>query len=162
MLPVLEEAVQAGILVHEDERLAFRHDLLREALYKDMGAGIPSSLHLDAGRALAASGAAPLDVAHHLVLGPAAEDDMAVDWLVAAANQAIHLGTKADLLESALERLPSTDRRSADIGAEAVTVLGQSGRVGDAEALADRLGADLDEGRWVPLPRRRGGSGSSS
>jgi hypothetical protein len=27
MLPVLEEAVQAGILVHEDERLAFRHDL---------------------------------------------------------------------------------------------------------------------------------------
>jgi hypothetical protein len=145
MLPVLEEAVQTGILVHEDERLAFRHDLLREALYEDMGAGVRASLHLDAGRALAAAGAAPLDVAYHLVRAPVAEDALAVDWLVAAERQAIDLDTKAELLESALERLALADRRSAEIGARAIVVLGRAGRVAAAEALAERLRTSVDE-----------------
>jgi DNA-binding CsgD family transcriptional regulator len=145
VLAVLEEGVRAGIVVHDGERLAFRHDLLREALYADMGVAVRRSLHLKAGRALAAAGGAPLEVAHHVVRGPAAQDDTAVDWLLAAVRHAIDLGTKAELLESALERVTAADRRSAEIGAKAIVIMGQTGRVADAEALADRLRVSLDE-----------------
>jgi ATP/maltotriose-dependent transcriptional regulator MalT len=151
LVPVLEEATRAGIVVHDDDRLAFRHDLLREALYEDMGTAIRQSLHLEAGRALAAAGASPFQVAHHLMRGPAAKDDMAVEWLLAAAKQAIDLDTKAELLESALERLPPGDRRSAEIGAKAITVLGRTGRVADAEDLADRLRTGLDQAAAAQL-----------
>jgi DNA-binding CsgD family transcriptional regulator/tetratricopeptide (TPR) repeat protein len=145
MLPVLEEAVEAGILVHDDDRLAFRHDLLRETLYEDVGAAVRAAMHLEAGRALAAAGAEPLGVAYHLVRGPIARDDMAVKWLVDAAEQAIHRGTEADLLEAALERLPPNDPRSVEIGVETIVVLGQTGRAVDAETLADRLRGSLDQ-----------------
>ena len=133
-------------MVHDGDRLAFRHDLLREALYEDMGTAVQRSRHLAAGRALAAGGAAPLEVAYHLVRAPATEDDMAVDWLLAAAYQAIDLNTKAELLDNALRRLAPTDPRSAEIGAEAIACLGEAGRVADAEALAERLRVHVGAG----------------
>ena len=110
VLHVMEDAIRAGIVVDDGDRLAFRHDLLREALYEDMGTAVQQSRHLAAGQALAAGGAAPLEIAYHLVRAPATEDDLAVDWLLAAARQAIDVNTKADLLESALQRLAPTDR----------------------------------------------------
>jgi DNA-binding CsgD family transcriptional regulator len=141
VLNVMDDAVRAGIVVQDGDRLAFRHDLLREALYEDMGTAAQRSRHLAAGRALVTGGAAPLEVAYHFVRAPATEDDMAVDWLLAAAGQAIDFSTKAELLESALQRLPPTDQRAAKIGAKAIDCLGVAGRVADAEALADRLRA---------------------
>ena len=145
VLPVLDDAVRASILVHDGDRLAFRHDLLREALYEDIGVAVRQSLHLQAGRYLAAAGGTPLEVAHHLLRGPETEDNMAVDWLLAAAHQTIDLDTKAELLERALDRCPAVDRRSAEIGAKAIVIMGQTGRMADAQALADRLRASLAE-----------------
>jgi DNA-binding CsgD family transcriptional regulator len=146
VLHVMDDAVRAGIVVPDGDRLAFRHDLLREALYEDMGTADQRSRHLTAGRALATGGAAPLEVAYHLVRAPATEDDMAVGSLLAAAGQAIDNNTKAELLESALQRLAPTDPRSAEIGAEAIACLGAAGRVADAEALAERLRARVGAG----------------
>ena len=56
VLHVVDDAVRAGIVVHEGDRLAFRHDLLREALYDDMGTSVQQSRHLAAAHALAAGG----------------------------------------------------------------------------------------------------------
>ncbi len=100
VLEVMDEAVRAGIFVPEGDRLAFRHDLLREALYEDMGVAAQRSRHLAAGRALATGGTAPLEVAYHFVRALVTEDDMAVDWLLAAAGQAIDINTAAELLEA--------------------------------------------------------------
>ena len=143
VLQVVEEAVRAGIVIHEGDRLAFRHDLLREALYEDMGTSVQQSRHFAAARALAAGRAAPLEVAYHFVRAPEMEDDMAVEWLLAAARQAIDFSTRAELLQSVLQRLPSTDPRRAEIGAEAIDCLGQGGRVADVEALVERLRVHL-------------------
>ena len=55
LLPVLDDAARAGILIDDRGRLAFRHELLRSALYDDMGTAIRQSLHLEAARALAAA-----------------------------------------------------------------------------------------------------------
>ena len=145
VLEVMDEAVRAGIFVHEGDRLAFRHDLLREALYEDMGSAAQRSRHLAAGRALA-DGGPHLEVAYHFVRAPVTEDDMAVDWLLAAAGQAIDINTTAELLESALQRLAPTDPRAAEVAAEAITCLGGAGRVADAEALAERLRAHVGAG----------------
>ena len=51
LLPVLDDAARAGILIDDRGRLAFRHELLRSALYDDMGAAIRQSMHLEAARA---------------------------------------------------------------------------------------------------------------
>ncbi len=47
--------------------LAFRHPLIREALYAEMPAAVRAAWHRDAGHALAAAGAAPDRVARQLL-----------------------------------------------------------------------------------------------
>jgi hypothetical protein len=143
VLEVMDEAVRAGIVVPDGERLAFRHDLLSEALYEDMGTAAQRSRHLAAARALATGGAAPLEVAYHTMRAPAIQDAAAVDWLLAAVGPAIDATTQAELLESALQRLAPTDPRAPEIAHQAIIRLGRAGRVTDAEALAARLRAHV-------------------
>ena len=151
LLPVLNEAVKAGILIDDEGRLGFRHDLLRAALYDDTGTAIRQSLHLEAARALAARGAAPLEVAHHILRGPSSTDHATVETLLAASRQTIHLGTKVELLTGAFERLPVGDSRSVDIAVKTIVILGQTGRAADAEALAARLRPTLGVGDQARL-----------
>ena len=47
--------------------LAFRHPLIREALYAEMPASVRAAWHRDAGHALASAGAAPDRVARQLL-----------------------------------------------------------------------------------------------
>lgn len=53
LLQPLEEAGEAGVLDTSGERLAFRHDLVRDALYQSIPLALRLGLHRDAGRALA-------------------------------------------------------------------------------------------------------------
>ena len=139
LLPVLDDAVRAGILIDDGGQLAFRHDLLRSALFDDMGMAIRQSLHLEAARALAAAGASPLEVAHHIQRTSGSSDDSAIETLLAAADQTIHLDSKVELLTAALQRLPATDSRSVDVAVKTIVFLGLTGRGVDAEGLAARL-----------------------
>jgi ATP/maltotriose-dependent transcriptional regulator MalT len=139
LLPVLDDAARAGILIDDRGRLAFRHDLLRAALYDDMGTAIRQSLHLEAARALTAAGAPPLEVAHHILRTSATSDDAAIETLLAAANQTIHLAGKVELLSAALQRLPAKDARSVDVAVKTMVLLGLTGRGADAESLAARM-----------------------
>ena len=50
LAPVLEEAIRAGVLTDAGDRLRFRHDLLREALYEDLPASLRLALHREAAR----------------------------------------------------------------------------------------------------------------
>jgi predicted ATPase len=71
---VLAEAIRARVLEDDGDRLRFRHDLLREALYEDLPASVRVGLHREAGQRLAASGAAALQVAEHLARGAGTGD----------------------------------------------------------------------------------------
>jgi DNA-binding CsgD family transcriptional regulator len=139
LLPVLDGAARAGILIDDRGQLAFRHDLLRSALADDMGTAIRQSLHSEAARALAAAGASPLEVAHHIQRTSGSSDDSAIETLLAAAGQTIHLGSKVELLTAALQRLPATDSRSVDVAVKTIVCLGLTGRGVDAEGLAARM-----------------------
>lgn len=133
----LHQAIQGGVLTGDATRLAFRHDLIREALYQSMPQALRHPLHLQAATALLETGVAPEEVAEHVVRGAEAGDLEAVQLLRTAAAQA---GTRspaiaADLLTHALELAPepgpALDAAQADLALFRLS----SGRLADSEAL---------------------------
>jgi DNA-binding CsgD family transcriptional regulator/tetratricopeptide (TPR) repeat protein len=83
MVPALDEAGATGVLTTSSDgtALAFRHPLIREALYAELPAAVRGAWHRDAGHALAAAGAAPDRVARQLLraLGGISEDRVGLD-----------------------------------------------------------------------------------
>lgn len=85
----LGATVDAGVLEPaEDRQLAFRHALVRDAIYEDIPVPVRAALHLQVARALADAGAPALTVAHHMAIGGGPGDRDAVRWLHEAARQA--------------------------------------------------------------------------
>ena len=138
LLPALGEALRAGLLGEAEAQLAFRHDLVREAIYGDLPLSVRQGLHREAGRALAAAGAPPGRVATHLALGATPGDAEAVEWLRRAARQAAPRapGVAADLLGRAIELIDPADPARDRLLVEQVDALGWAGRMRDSEALA--------------------------
>ena len=141
MVNNIQEAVRAGVLVEADERLAFHHELVREAVYSNLPRSVRRALHLQAGRALAAAAAPPGQVAAHLAIGAVPGDQEAIQWLRRAAQLA---GRRAPsvavgLLERATELLAATDPERVSVAAELVAILAWSGRLHEAEAKAREL-----------------------
>jgi DNA-binding CsgD family transcriptional regulator len=67
LVSALDEARTLGVLADSGAGLAFRHPLIREALYAEMPASVRAAWHRDAGHALASAGAAPDRVARQLL-----------------------------------------------------------------------------------------------
>jgi DNA-binding CsgD family transcriptional regulator/tetratricopeptide (TPR) repeat protein len=69
LVPALDEARASGVLTDAwgGVGLAFRHPMIREALYSELPAAVRSAWHRDAGHALAAAGASPDRVARQLL-----------------------------------------------------------------------------------------------
>lgn len=133
----LSEAMAAGVLEETGARLAFRHDLLREALYLDLAAPLRASLHLQVGRALAAAGVNAVLVAEHLALGATTGDGQAVAWLHDAARLTMPQapGSAVDLLGRALEIAGHQDHARYGLLVDLATASLWSGRITEAEAL---------------------------
>ena len=69
LVPAIDEARACGVLTEAagGAGLAFRHPLIREALYAELPAAVRAAWHRDAGHALAAAGASPDRVARQLL-----------------------------------------------------------------------------------------------
>ncbi|WP_370968634.1 BTAD domain-containing putative transcriptional regulator [Amycolatopsis sp. cg9] len=104
LLEPLEEAVAANVLIDTGTQLAFRHPLLRQALYDRLPAATRAALHRQAAEALAGIGAPVKRVAEQLVAAPATVDEWVLDWLAghhaAVSNRAPLIAV--ELLERAL------------------------------------------------------------
>ena len=143
LLPALGAAVAAGLLTESGDRLAFRHDLVRDAVYTDLPVAVRKGLHRHAGEVLGAAGAPVERVAGHVALGAEPGDTEAVSWLRRAAHTAAPRApaTAVRLLERALEIVDSGDPQRDLLSAELIEPLLSHGRLGDAETLArDVLG----------------------
>ena len=77
LMPVIDSAMMAGVLVDAGPRLGFRHALIRQVLYEGLPAALRAALHLQAAQALAAAGAPPERVAGQLVPGPGEQSPLA-------------------------------------------------------------------------------------
>ena len=137
LLQPARKALLAGVLEERESRLAFRHDLIREAIYEDLPEDVRSALHLEVGRRLARSSAPTLQVAEHFALGAQPGDAEAIEWLHAAAHETARSAptVAVKLLERALD-LEDADERRAALLADLVPTLLWSGRPQEAEARA--------------------------
>jgi DNA-binding CsgD family transcriptional regulator len=139
----LQEAVAARILVGSGAELAFRHQLIRQALYESMPTALRTALHAEAARELAATDADALSVAQQLFAARQPGEGWARAWLVRTAStlttQAPQLA--ADLLRGELEKAPSGDEARDGLMASLVRALLA---VGSYDEAAERA--------WVALP----------
>ena len=150
LLPLIDEAIKGGVLEEYEDVLAFRHDLVRDAVYNDMPKSVRQRSHRDVARALAAAGSPARRVAAQFARSAEPGDGEAVSWLRrAAAEEAQRSPTlSADMLEQAVGLLAPSDPALDEIQAERVQALVWAGRVSEASILAaevlSRLGdADL-------------------
>ena len=107
----LQEAVAARILVGSGSELAFRHQLIQQALYESMPGALRTGLHAEAARELAATDGDALSVAQQLSAAGQAGESWARAWLL---KNAPALTTRApqlavDLLRRELDETPSGD-----------------------------------------------------
>ncbi|MBO4208984.1 ATP-binding protein [Micromonospora echinofusca] len=108
LIAPLEDAMVAGVVVSGgDDRLEFRHPLVREALYESMPGAVRAGLHRQAARALAEAGGSVRAVAEQLLAGRSVADEWTTGWLEQYApslvNQALEVAV--DLLRLGLEHV---------------------------------------------------------
>jgi DNA-binding CsgD family transcriptional regulator len=148
LMPVLEAAGSAGVLVEAGMRLGFRHGLIRQVLYEGMPTGLRMALHLQAARTLAGADAPPERVAAQLVSvgvrSPEADlpvDDWMVAWLAGAAPVLVYRVPRVaeEILRAVLGQLSAGDPRRADLEASLVAALFRLEEYEEAERAGARL-----------------------
>ena len=126
--------VSAGIM-KSGGSVAFRHPILRTAIYDDLSRAERERLHHAAATILRKRGAPPDQVAAHVMYTEPAADSAAVELLRDAARDSLALGDAvgaASLLSRALDEPPSSGKRAA-----VMLELGRAyARAGAPEAIA--------------------------
>jgi tetratricopeptide (TPR) repeat protein len=137
----LAEAVRAQVLEDDGNRLRFRHDLIRDAIYEDLPGSVRSGLHREAGQRLARSGAPALLVAEHLARGARTADAEAIGWLTRAAREAAPTSpdVAADLLERAMGLMGPANAARDRLLAERASSLMWAGRISAAKNICRTL-----------------------
>ncbi|MGH7919070.1 MAG: ATP-binding protein [Candidatus Dormibacteraceae bacterium] len=131
----VREALDARVLEQSDDRLFFRHDVLREALYDDIPIALRQALHRQVGSQLRAAGAPADEVAEHYLRQARSADWEAVerirDGARAVAPRAPSLAS--ELLASALDLVPEETPDRGSILAEWIELLIEAGKLPEAE-----------------------------
>ena len=146
----LAEAITGQVLAADGDRLRFRHDLIRDAIYEDLPLSVRRGLHRETGQRLAQAGAPSLQVAEHLARGAGQGDTEAIAWLTRAAREAAATSPDiaADLMGRAIGLMAPTNPGRDELIAERASSLMLAGRIADAEA-ACRLVLGRDPGPRV-------------
>jgi len=146
LAPALREATAAGVLGEAGDRLTFRHELLRDALYDELPAPVRSGLHEHMARQLVRAGVPATHVAEHLlrVTGPADREMLALLREVAVALSTVAPASAVAVWERALEASGVDDPAREELEAGLALALVDSGRPIDAERSCRRaLASDV-------------------
>ncbi|MGH3205615.1 MAG: ATP-binding protein [Streptosporangiaceae bacterium] len=145
LVPAVDEACAVGVLAESSHGLAFRHPLIRTALYDEMPASVRAAWHRAAGRALAEAGAPPDRVARQLLRtadgGPAEPaDEWMLEWLTQTADLLVGQapGVAAELLNRAVTGSPSGSARHGWLASRHADALYRTGNLAAAERVANR------------------------
>jgi len=83
LVPTLDEATAAGVLTDAGPRFAFRHALVRDAIYATMPVAVRVALHRQVAQLLDAAGSDVERVAGQLLAAPTTVDPWVIEWLLA-------------------------------------------------------------------------------
>lgn len=137
----VDEAIDAALLHDDGERLLFRHDLLRQAVYADLAPSVRRALHREAASRLVAAGRSSADAVPHLLKSAEPGDMEAIGLLGTAATDLIAVmpDLAADLAVRALELVPPRAPMAYEVGERAIVALTRAGRYTQARDTGDAL-----------------------
>lgn len=140
LLDALEAAIRGGLLDDDGDRLVFRHDLLRQAVYGGIPASARKALHRQAADLLASSHRVT-EAAYHVLESAVPGDEGAIALLRRAADDVLAL--MPDLatyyVTGALELASTVGTLRFEVGEQAIMVLARAGRDRDAVGLGDGM-----------------------
>jgi DNA-binding CsgD family transcriptional regulator len=130
----LDEPISLGLVCEEGDKLSFRHEVVRDAIYEDLAVSTRRALHLQFARSLAGAGAAASQIAAHVVESAVERDPVAAEWLRRAASETVPRdpSAAADLLRHALALAGPGDADRAAALSELTRTLALSGRFAEA------------------------------
>ncbi|OLB77162.1 MAG: hypothetical protein AUI14_16885 [Actinobacteria bacterium 13_2_20CM_2_71_6] len=139
LMPAAEEAVSAEVLLAQDTRLVYAHDLWRQAMYNSVSGPVRATMHHEAALAAQEQGRPAVEVAVHLVKAGLTGDRGAGEVVrVAAEEMATRApSTAADLVLDAWRMLSGYDEERSRLSATAVGLLASAGRVAEARELGE-------------------------
>ncbi len=146
LLPALDEARAAGVLVAAGDDLEFRHPLIRTALYDDMPTAVRIAWHQGAAWALAEANAPVERVARQLLPMVSTTDSRvpvpawAVRWLLDVATPLIGQapGVAVALLRRAVRDAPLDDVVTGALAGRLADAYYGVGNIAQAERIAER------------------------
>src|SRR6266498_272427 len=134
LVAAIDVARTARVLKDVGDKLAFRHPLIRAALYDDIAAPLRPAWHRDAAKALAEAGVPTPRVARqllHAMSGPHADplDESLLNWTVEAAPSLIAQAPKdaIELLRQASNLSPASTKRGAVLACRLAEALYRAG-----------------------------------
>ena len=138
---MLTGPLEAKLIEERDGTLAFRHDLIREALYEDIPSPLRASMHVDSARGLRRLAVDPVRVAEHLMRGLQLDLPELFDESVALAQELVFTSPRVflALCEKALRTPGVSEERRDFVRVGMVFPLVLVGRTEDAERLADEI-----------------------
>jgi DNA-binding CsgD family transcriptional regulator len=139
LLAPVEELIHADILVERDVKLAFGHDLIREAVRASVVLPARRALDRQAAAVLLAEGALPVEVATQLSASAEPGDEVAIRTLSKAAEAlgTTDPGAAADLSHRALELAPRQHALRGPLVAQTAIWLHAAARSEEAKSFAD-------------------------
>ncbi|MFV2105230.1 BTAD domain-containing putative transcriptional regulator [Micromonospora sp. LOL_015] len=105
LVPSLEEAIAANVVVSDDTTLAFRYSALRRVLYGSIPAPARAMLHRHIAEVLGRGAGPATRVAAQLAAVPSAADEWTVSWLVDHCAELAHRAPRlaGELIRRALD-----------------------------------------------------------
>jgi DNA-binding CsgD family transcriptional regulator len=134
----IKDLVQADIFIESGDRLAFGHDLIREAVRASSSVPVRRALDRQAADVLLAHGALPVEVAQQLAECAEPGDEPAIATLLEAARNlsSSDPATSAELAGRALELAPPRHALRGPLVATRAVALFAAGLLGEATRFA--------------------------
>jgi DNA-binding CsgD family transcriptional regulator len=135
----IRELVEADILAESGERLAFRHDLIRDAVRASVPAAVRRALDRHGAQVQLARGALPVEVAPQLADSAEFGDEMAIATLLDAVEALTTTDPAAaeDLAQRALRLTPAHHPLRGQLVSRRAVSLFAAGAVREAKLFAD-------------------------
>ncbi|MEO7854690.1 MAG: AAA family ATPase [Rubrivivax sp.] len=139
-MPVLDAALNEGVLLPEGRRFAFRHELVRQALADQVPPHRRTQMHRRIAELLAEQGAAPADIARHWHHGGKPRE--AMPWLLEAARDAVRLAAFSDALRhlAPVLEVEAVHAEALRLRAEALDAMGDPSALAAYRQAADAAG----------------------
>ena len=141
----VREAIAAGLLAEDSDRLRFRHDLVRDAVDASLPGAVRRSIRRTAIEVMLRHGAPAADVAQLVMDVAVPGDTTSVGLLRQAADQIgrISPSVALPLARRALDLIPHGDPARGEAAAAAIDLLVQSGQAAEAAKLMTTSEGDL-------------------